>query len=116
MAQAFHTENKPVVLRRAGRPRKTPFADLPEDWKEKFSSGKDEDIRSESSSVALAEVANQASKKLDEDLAEKLAAAKAAGEQYSEASKLNKLKLTYLRQLLEARGKEDDISLRASAG
>lgn len=103
----FHPENSasPRAPRTRG-PAKDPWKDLPPEWREKVEAAKDEDIRTEGGSVAFAEVANQMMKAGDEDLAMRQAEAKEAGQQYVDATKVNKGKLAYLRFILESRGVE----------
>ena len=91
---------------RGGFGKKDPFADLPGEWKERINAGEDAVLRAEASQVSFNEIANQTVKKGDPHLKEMVAAAKEAGRQYADATKANKLKLAYLRNLLEARGKE----------
>ena len=54
--------------------------------------------------VTLDEAENQKQKKEDQDLAEKKAAAKAAGEKYKDVTKANKTKVDYVKYLLEGMG------------
>jgi hypothetical protein len=91
---------------RFNRGPKDPWSGLPKEWKERIDAGQDEELRSESSKVAFNEIANQTIKKADPHLKEAVSAAREAGRQYVDATKANKLKLAYLRNLLEARGKE----------
>jgi hypothetical protein len=111
----FHPENtpanaKPVKLAKgpdgAGFNDKGPFKDLDKEWRAKMDSGKDEELRAEASQVSLNEVANQTLKDADQDLASAKATATAAGKQYADNTKANRMKVKYIRQLLEARGKE----------
>ncbi len=88
-----------------GRSKKGPFDDLDSVFKEAVESATDDDIRKKISEVALNEAQNQENKKLDQDLAEKKAAAKSAGLQYAEGTKANRLRIGYARSILEARGK-----------
>jgi hypothetical protein len=111
----FHPENapanaKPVKLAKgpngAGLNDKGPFKDLDKEWRAKMDGGKDEELRGEASQVSLNEVANQTNKASDMDLAAAKADAVEAGKQYADATKANKMKVRYIRGLLEARGKE----------
>lgn len=54
--------------------------------------------------VTLDEAENQKQKKEDQDLAEKKAAAKAAGEKYKDVTKANETKVDYVKYLLEGMG------------
>lgn len=93
------------MARGYGRKKKAPFADLDQDFKDTVASMSDEEIKKRCAEVALAEHENREAKKADTDLAEKLGAAKFAGEQYREATKMNKLRIAYAHFILEARGK-----------
>ena len=91
------------------RKKKEAFADLPKDWRAKYEDAKDDEIRAEAGKVAFNEVANQACKAGDQHLAEMAEAHKEAGAQYAEATKSNKEKLSFLRHILEGRGKEESL-------
>ena len=88
-----------------GFKKKSPFADLDAEFKETIDNMSEEDIKRRISEVAIAEHENREAKKKDEDLAEKVAAVKFAGEAYREATKMNKLRIAYAHFILEARGK-----------
>lgn len=88
-----------------GRAAKSPWADLASDFKESVESAKDEEIQHKLAEVALNEADNLEAKKKDEDLKAKKEAVKFAGEQYSSASKQNRLKIDYMKFILESRGK-----------
>ena len=88
-----------------GRPKKNPFEDLDDEYKSFIEGATDEEIRHRISEVAINEVLNQEAKGDDQDLAEKLEAAKGAGLQYKEASAMNKARIGYAKTILEARGK-----------
>jgi len=90
-------------MRRAKK-EKNPWADLDVDFKETVANMKDEEIRARVAEVALNEVENQAAKKVDQDLKDKVAAARFAGEQYREATKMNKLRQAFAHSILAARG------------
>jgi hypothetical protein len=112
-AKGFHPENEPPKPDRMkkgpngpGLNDKGPWAKLPLEWRENMEAATDGDLRSESSKVAFAEIANQTVKAGDEDLAALKAQASEADEPYRAATKANKLKLSFLRSLLEARGQE----------
>lgn len=89
----------------APKKKKDVFEDLDSEFKTTVDSMTDEEIKRRISEVAIAEHENQANKKQDQDLAERLAQAKMAGEQYREATKANKLRIGYCHALLAARGK-----------
>lgn len=84
---------------------KSPFSDLDTEFKDNVANMSDEDIKRRVAEVAISEHENRASKKKDVDLQEKQAAAKYAGEQYAEATKMNKLRIAYAHFILESRGK-----------
>lgn len=85
--------------------KKNPFDDLPQDFKDAMENMSDEEIKQAMANVAISEQQNQDAKRDDQDLAEKLEAAKFAGEGYREASKMNKLKIKYGYSILDGRGK-----------
>lgn len=78
---------------------------LDEDFKTSVENGKEEEIRALISKTAIAEYENQLNKKNDIDLQEKKAAAKYAGEQYSDATKIHKARIAYAYYILESRAK-----------
>jgi hypothetical protein len=84
---------------------KDPFAALTDEFKDAVASSSPEEIMTRIAETAIAEQENQQAKTEDEDLAEKKAAATFAGEQYKEATKMNKLKIKYARRVLEDKGK-----------
>ncbi len=84
---------------------KSPWADLDVEFKENVAGMTDEEISQRIAEVAMNEVENLAAKKADQDLKEKRDAAKFAGEQYSEATKMNRLRISFAHSILEARGK-----------
>jgi hypothetical protein len=91
-----------------GRPKgpaKGKFDDLNSEFKETVESMSDEDIKKKVSEVALLEHENRAAKDADQDLEEKMAQAKMAGESYREASKQHKLMISYAYVILQSRGK-----------
>lgn len=85
--------------------KKNPFADLDQEYKDNIANMTEEEIRKRCAEVALNEHENREAKKQDMDLKEKLEAAKFAGAQYAEATKLNKLRIAYAHFILESRGK-----------
>jgi len=90
------------------RPKKDKFADLSEEFKNGVASMDEAGIRAEITKVALAQAANLEAKDADQDLAEKKEAAKEAGAQYREATKANKAKVAWCRQVLSDKGKPND--------
>lgn len=84
--------------------KKSPYGDLPPEFKAAIEDGDEALIRQRLSEVALAEATNLENKKKDEDLMEKKEQAKLAGEQYKDATKMNRLKVDYCKFILESRG------------
>ena len=93
------------MAKKRGRPPKTPFSDLPDEFKDKIAQGDEALVRAEASAVAMAESENLATKALDMDLVACRATYTAAGAQYAEATKMNKLKLKFIHQTLQGRGR-----------
>jgi hypothetical protein len=85
--------------------KKNPFEDLDPEFKETVEAMSDEDIKKKISEVAINEHENRSAMKADMDLAEKKEIAKLAGEQYAEATKANRLRISYAYAVLESRGK-----------
>jgi hypothetical protein len=81
-----------------------PFKDLPPEFKDAIAASSPEEIRKRICEVALNEEENQRLKAEDQDLAEKKEAAKLAGEQYSDGTKSNRLKIKFMRRCLEDKG------------
>lgn len=77
---------------------------LDEGLKEKLDGMSKEELKAFLGQTTLNEMENQKQKKEDQDLAEKKAAAKAAGEKYKEISKANKTRVEYVKYLLEGQG------------
>lgn len=88
-----------------GRPKKSPFADLDQDFKDVVANYKDEEIRAKLCEVAINEHENREAKRLDLDLQQKKEIAALAGEIYRESTKMNKLRTEYCYDILAARGK-----------
>lgn len=84
---------------------KDPFEDLPEEFKSAVDDGDEAKLRDLASQTALAQTELMEAKKNDQDLAEKKAIAKEAGVVYRDGTKLNRLKLEYIHEALESRGK-----------
>ncbi len=89
------------------RPKKDPYSDLPEEFRNKVESATDEQVMEMLGDVAKAEEYNRRLKEDDQDLQEKKASYDMANEGYKEATKSNKLKTRYLYDLLRARGKAE---------
>lgn len=89
------------------RPKKDPYSDLADDFKNKVEGATDERILEILGDVAKAEEYNRRCKEDDQDLQEKKGAYDMANEGYKDASKVNKLKTRYLYDILRARGKAE---------
>lgn len=76
---------------------------LPEEWRLEVDRMEPAAIKTLLAEVTLNERENQNNKKLDQDLAEKKAAYSFASEGYKEATKANKLRITYLLKSLESK-------------
>lgn len=87
-----------------GRPKKEPFADLDQDFKDKINAASTDEIREIILGVALNDAALAEAKESDQDLAEKKDAAKEAGAIYREGKKMNKLRTKYARVMLAEKG------------
>lgn len=87
------------------RPKKNPFADLDQPYKDSIAAMDEAAIRKLCSDVALAEHENRQNQAKDEDLKEKKEAVKMAAEQYTEATKMNKQRIAYAHYILESKGK-----------
>lgn len=85
--------------------KKLPFEDLPEEWCAEIDQSSVEAINTKIVELTIAETENQEAKKQDGDLAEKKEAVKFASEGYREATKGYKLRMRYILQVLEGRGK-----------
>jgi len=83
---------------------KDPYKDLPPEFKEAIPSMDVVDIRKTVAKVALDQAELNIAQKADQDLADKKEIAKEAGAVYKESAKLNKLKISYCRSILENKG------------
>jgi len=93
-----------------GRPRgsknkKSKYEALDLEFRSSVEGGDEAAIRAIVAKVAFNEHDNQIAKKDDQDLANAVEQAKIAGEQYKEATKMNKLRIAYCHTILDARGK-----------
>ena len=88
-----------------GRPAKNEFQDLAPEFKEIVEGMSDDEIKFQMAKVSVDEHENRANKKNDQDLEEKKAVYSQAGAIYKEATKANKLKISYCYHILESRGK-----------
>lgn len=89
-----------------GRPKKNkdPFEDLPSEWRDSVSGMGREQIDEEIAKVAKNEDENQRAKKDDPDLQNLKWQVKEASAPYREATKMNKLKISYAIQVLGDKG------------
>lgn len=85
--------------------KKDPFADLPSEFKDAVSQMSDDDIKKRIAEVALASHEVLTAKAKDQDLKDKIGAAKLAGQTYRDDLKQCRLKIAYAHNILEARGK-----------
>ena len=93
-----------------GRPMKSPFADLDEEFKEAVAAMSVEDIKKRVAEVALNLDQLLEAKKGDQDLIDKMEAAKTAGAVYREGTKMSRLKIRYAVTILDARGVKVSVS------
>lgn len=84
--------------------KKNKFDDLPQDWKDALESSSLDELKSKVAEVAKTEFLNQSEMKADQDLNEKKELVKVASAGYREVTKLNKLKLSYLTQMMADKG------------
>jgi hypothetical protein len=89
-----------------GRPKKdkSPYADLPQEWKEGVAAMNIAQINDEIAKVAKLEEENRKAFKDDPDLDNLKYQVKEASAPYREASKAHKLKISYAVEMLEAKG------------
>ena len=88
------------------RNKHDPFAGLDGDFKDAVTGSTTEEIRRRISKVAAAEEENLKAQKDDQQLKEAKQAAKDAGEQYREGTKLNRLRIRWCLRTLKDRGVE----------
>lgn len=87
-----------------GRPKKDPFANLSEDFKDGVAAMSPEEIHVKISEVARAEVENRIAFKDDQHLAELREEVKEASAGYKEVSAANDAKIKFLKRVLEDKG------------
>ena len=92
------------VKRGRGRPKKDPFECINEEWKAAVASSTPDEINKRIAQAAKDEDENQVLKKADEDFANCREAATVAGQVYSDATKVNRAKVAYGRQVLGDKG------------
>lgn len=92
-------------MAKRGRPAKEKFADLPAEFKDGAASMQEQEIRDLVAKVAMQEEENKKLMKEDQQLKEARFAAKEAGQQYKDATKMNTLKIQFLKDVLDGRGK-----------
>jgi len=88
------------------RPKKERFADLDGDFKDIAAALNEAELRDRIANVSLDQEALMEDKSQDTDLEVKREAARDAGAIYREGTKMNKLRIAYLRQMLDAKGKD----------
>jgi hypothetical protein len=88
-----------------GRPKKSQWADLPEEFQNAVQSMNEQEIRNLVSKTALAEEENKKLMKEDQHLKECRFTASEAAKGYKDATKMNVLKIRFLKDILECRGK-----------
>lgn len=88
------------------RPKKnkSPYEDLPQDWKDSVAAKSISEINDEIASVAKRQDENVKAMKDDPDLENLKWQVAEASAPYREATKLNKLKISYAIEVLEAKG------------
>ncbi len=87
-----------------GRPKKDPFADLEEEFKEVINTLDTTDIRDRITTIALNQADLMSAKVEDQALKEAKEVAKEAGAVYRDGTKMNKLRISYAKQVLDGRG------------
>lgn len=90
-----------------GRKKKTEFEDLDSEFKDSVAALGDDAIKQKMAEIAMNEQENQNTKKADQDLEQKIAQAKYAGEVYREATKFNRMRTKYCYEILKSRGKAE---------
>lgn len=94
------------VKRGRGRPKKEAWADLSEEFKDSTQGKSEQELRNMVALVAMQEEENKKNMKEDQHLQELKVQVKDASAGYREATKINTLKVRYLKETLEMRGKE----------
>jgi hypothetical protein len=82
-----------------------PFAALPEEFRDQMASSSPEEIKAEIAKIAMADQDLRQAQKDDQDLADKKEQVKYANEPYKDGFKANRLRISYLKQVLEDKGK-----------
>ena len=85
---------------------KDPFKKLDKDFKEETEKLDEAQLRSKIAKITLDQEALMEAKESDQDLAEKKEAHSTAGAVYREGTKMNKLRVKWLRHMLDAKGKD----------
>ena len=89
-----------------GRPKKEAWADLSEEFKDSVNGKSEAEVRDMVALVAMQEAENKKNMKEDQHLQELKVQVKDASAQYREATKTNNLKIGFLKETLEMRGKQ----------
>ena len=84
--------------------KKNEFENLDQDFKDTISNMNNEEIRKKIAEVALNEHENKLAQKKDEDLKRKIELVKCAKEPYTEATKMNRYRISYAHYILNSRG------------
>lgn len=95
---------------------KDPFESIPEDWKDAVAASSVDAINARIAEVAKAEEENLRLKGEDFDLASLKEQVKEAGAQYSEATKMNRLKIRYAMRVLGDKGGDTTGGAEAPEG
>lgn len=88
-----------------GRPKKEAWADLSEEFKDSVQGKSEQELRNMVAQVAMQEEENKKNMKEDQHLSELKIQVKDAAAGYREATKANTLKVRFLKETLELRGK-----------
>lgn len=91
-----------------GRKKKGKWDDLDMEWKMAVASAKDDDIHTRLKDLALGRSALLDARSKDQQLKEAKEAASQAGEVYRDGLKGNAMRVAYIREVLESRGKDGD--------
>ncbi len=84
--------------------KKDPFAALPDEFRALVEQGGEAELREAAAKAGLDQAELMACKEEDDDLILKQAAVSVAGEVYRDGTKMNKLKIKFIRQTLKSRG------------
>lgn len=88
-----------------GRPKKNEFEDLDQDYTNELANLTSEELKGKVAEIALELQALMEAKDNDEDLKQAVEVAKEAGAVYREGAKGAKVRIKFIKRLLESRGK-----------